>query len=174
MRLAVIVVSGSAWSVAAKEPLSAPCTASRLVSTTSSSWLPARLSSDPVRAKASAKELGIADDRAYGSFEEMARVEAARADGIEAVSIVTPNHMHSPVAKAFLEAGIHVICDKPLTTTVAEAEELVALVEEEWQGFVVTHNYTGYPHGPAGPRHGREWRPRRDPAGPGRISRRTG
>ncbi|MBR0724394.1 Gfo/Idh/MocA family protein [Bradyrhizobium manausense] len=103
------------------------------------------LASDPVRAKASAKELGIADDRAYGSFEEMARAEAARADGIEAVSIVTPNHMHGPVAKAFLEAGINVICDKPLTTTVAEAEELVALVRKTGRVFVVTHNYTGYP-----------------------------
>lgn len=103
------------------------------------------LASDPVRAKASAKELGIAGGRAYGSFEEMARAEAARADGIEAVSIVTPNHMHSPVAKAFLEAGIHVICDKPLTTTVAEAEELVALVRRTGRIFVVTHNYTGYP-----------------------------
>ncbi|MCP3443271.1 Gfo/Idh/MocA family protein [Bradyrhizobium sp. CCGUVB14] len=103
------------------------------------------LSSDPVRAKASAQELGIADDRAYGSFEEMAKAEAARADGIEAVSIVTPNHMHSPVAKAFLEAGIHVICDKPLTTTVTEAEELVALVRKTGRVFAVTHNYTGYP-----------------------------
>lgn len=103
------------------------------------------LASDPVRARASAKELGIADDRAYGSFEEMTKAEAARADGIEAVSIVTPNHMHSPVAKAFLEAGIHVICDKPLTTTVAEAEELVALVGKSGKVFVVTHNYTGYP-----------------------------
>lgn len=103
------------------------------------------LASDPVRARASAKELGIADDRAYGSFEEMAKAEAARSDGIEAVSIVTPNHMHSAVAKAFLEAGIHVICDKPLTTTVAEAEELVALVGKSGKVFVVTHNYTGYP-----------------------------
>ncbi|MBH5402355.1 Gfo/Idh/MocA family oxidoreductase [Bradyrhizobium sp. CNPSo 4010] len=103
------------------------------------------LASDPVRAKASAKELGIAGDRAYGSFEEMARAEAARADGIEAVAIVTPNHMHSPVAKAFLEAGIHVICDKPLTTTVAEAEELAALVRKTGRIFVVTYNYTGYP-----------------------------
>ncbi|MFK4488825.1 Gfo/Idh/MocA family protein [Bradyrhizobium sp. USDA 336] len=103
------------------------------------------LASDPVRARTSAKELGIADGRAYGSFEEMARAEAARADGIEAVAIVTPNHLHSPVAKAFLEAGIHVICDKPLTTTVAEAEELVALVRKTGRVFVVTHNYTGYP-----------------------------
>lgn len=103
------------------------------------------LASDSTRAKASAKDLGIADDRAYGSFEEMAKAEAARSDGIEAVSIVTPNHMHSPVAKAFLGAGIHVICDKPLTTTVAEAEELVALVRKTGRVFVVTHNYTGYP-----------------------------
>jgi predicted dehydrogenase len=103
------------------------------------------LSSDPARAKASAKEIGLADDRAYGSFAEMARAEAARADGIEAVAIVTPNHMHTPAAKAFLEAGIHVICDKPLTTTVAEAEELVALVRKTGKVFVLTHNYTGYP-----------------------------
>ena len=80
------------------------------------------LSSEPARAKASALELGIAAERSYGSFEEMARAEAARPDGIEAVSIVTPNHVHAPAARAFLEAGIHVICDKPMTTTVAEAQ----------------------------------------------------
>jgi predicted dehydrogenase len=103
------------------------------------------LASDPVRARASAKELGLADDRAYVSFEVMATAEAARPDGIEAVSIVTPNHMHGPAAKAFLEAGIHVICDKPLTTTVTEAEELVALVRKTGKVFVLMHNYTGYP-----------------------------
>lgn len=103
------------------------------------------LASDPARAKASARELGIADDRAYGSFEEMARAEAARIDGIEAVSIVTPNHLHGPVARAFLEAGIHVICDKPLTTTLTEAEELAELVKKTGKVFVVTHNYAGYP-----------------------------
>jgi predicted dehydrogenase len=103
------------------------------------------LASDPVRAKGSAKEIGLADDRAYTSFEEMAKAEVARPDGIEAVSIVTPNHLHGPVAKLFLQAGIHVICDKPLTTTVAEAEELVALVRKTGKVFVVTHNYTGYP-----------------------------
>ncbi len=103
------------------------------------------LSSEPARAKASAKDLGIADDRAYGSFAEMAKAEAARPDGIEAVAIVTPNHMHAPAAKAFLEAGIHVICDKPLTTTVEEAEELVALAKSSGKIFAVTHNYTGYP-----------------------------
>lgn len=103
------------------------------------------LSSDPVRAKASAEELRIAPDRAYGSFEEMAKAEAARPDGIEAVSIVTPNNVHAPAAKAFLEAGIHVICDKPMTTTVKEAEELVDLVSKTGKIFVLTHNYTGYP-----------------------------
>jgi predicted dehydrogenase len=103
------------------------------------------LSSDPVRAKASAEELRIAPDRAYGSFEEMAKAEAARPDGIEAVSIVTPNNVHAPAAKAFLEAGIHVICDKPMTTTVKEAEDLVDLVRKTGKIFVLTHNYTGYP-----------------------------
>jgi predicted dehydrogenase len=103
------------------------------------------LSSDPDRAKASAEELGLAPDRAYGSFEEMAKAEAERADGIEAVSIVTPNNVHAPAAKAFLEAGIHVICDKPMTTTVREAEELADLVRKTGKVFVLTHNYTGYP-----------------------------
>lgn len=103
------------------------------------------LSSDPERARASAQDLAIAEDRAYASFADMAKAEAARPDGIEAVAIVTPNHMHAPAAKAFLEAGIHVICDKPLTTTVAEARELVKLVEKTGKIFAVTHNYTGYP-----------------------------
>ncbi|WP_038364654.1 Gfo/Idh/MocA family oxidoreductase [Bosea sp. UNC402CLCol] len=103
------------------------------------------LSSEPELAKASARELGLAEERAYGSYEEMATAEAARPDGIEAVSIVTPNHMHAPVARAFLKAGIHVICDKPLTTTLAEARDLAALVRESGRLFIVTHNYTGYP-----------------------------
>lgn len=103
------------------------------------------LSSDPERAKASAAELGLDPQRSYGSFQEMARAEAKRPDGIEAVSIVTPNHMHWPAAKAFLEAGIHVICDKPLTATLADAKKLAALVEKSGKVFVLTHNYTGYP-----------------------------
>ncbi|SMF46922.1 Predicted dehydrogenase [Tistlia consotensis] len=103
------------------------------------------LSSDPARARASAADLGIDPSRAYGSFAEMAEREAARADGIEAVSIVTPNHLHAPVAAAFLRAGIHVICDKPLSATVAEAEELVALQRQTGRIFALTHNYTGYP-----------------------------
>ncbi len=103
------------------------------------------LSSDPERASASARELGIAADRSYASYEKMAQAEAARPDGIEAVSIVTPNHLHAPIACAFLNAGIHVICDKPLTTSVKEAEELVRLVEKSGKLFVLTHNYSGYP-----------------------------
>jgi predicted dehydrogenase len=103
------------------------------------------LSSNPERARASAAELGLAPDRSYGSFAEMAKAEAKRADGIEAVSIVTPNHMHWPAAKAFLEAGIHVICDKPLTSNLADARKLAALVARTGKLFVLTHNYTGYP-----------------------------
>jgi len=103
------------------------------------------LSSDPERAKASAAELGLDPARSYSSFEEMAKAEALRADGIEAVSIVTPNHVHAPAAKAFLKAGIHVICDKPMTLGVEDAQELVDLVRETGRIFVLTHNYSGYP-----------------------------
>jgi predicted dehydrogenase len=103
------------------------------------------LSSDPARARASAAELGLDPSRSYGSFAEMARAEARRADGIEAVAIVTPNHVHYPAAKAFLEAGIHVICDKPLTATLGDAKKLAALAERSGRLFVLTHNYTGYP-----------------------------
>jgi predicted dehydrogenase len=103
------------------------------------------LSSDPERARASAAELGLDPERSYASFAEMAKAEAKRPDGIEAVSIVTPNHMHYPAAKVFLEAGIHVICDKPLTSTLADARKLTALVEKTGKVFVLTHNYTGYP-----------------------------
>ena len=103
------------------------------------------LSSDPARAKASAAELRIAPERAYGSFQEMAQQEAARGDGIDAVAIVTPNHVHHAAAKAFLEAGIHVICDKPLTTNLADALDLVATVRRTGLVFGLTHNYTGFP-----------------------------
>lgn len=103
------------------------------------------LSSDPQRAHASAAEIGIDQERSYGSFEEMAKAERARPDGIEAVSIVTPNHMHAPAVKAFLQAGIHVICDKPLCTSLDEALELQKLVQSTGKLFVLTHNYTGYP-----------------------------
>ena len=103
------------------------------------------LSSDRKRAIDSAVALGISRDRAYGAFEEMAKAEAKRADGIEVVSIVTPNHMHAPAAKAFLKAGFHVICDKPLALNVAEAKDLVRLAKKSGKIFALTHNYTGYP-----------------------------
>jgi predicted dehydrogenase len=102
------------------------------------------LSSDPATARASAADLGIEEARCYADYREMARAEAARADGIDAVSIVTPNHLHFEMATAFLEAGIHVICDKPMTTTVEDAQALVRTVEETGLRFVLTHNNTGY------------------------------
>ncbi|MEQ8967985.1 MAG: Gfo/Idh/MocA family oxidoreductase [Azospirillaceae bacterium] len=103
------------------------------------------LSSDAERAAASARECHIPAERAYGDFLEMARAEAAREDGIDAVAVVTPNHVHHKVAAAFLDAGIHVICDKPMTTSVEDAEDLVRRVDESGRVFVLTHNYTGYP-----------------------------
>ena len=105
----------------------------------------AALSSDPERSRKAALDLHIAPDRAYGSFVEMAAAEAARADRIDAVSIVTPNHLHFTQAKAFLDAGIHVICDKPLTTTVEDAVALAQMVHKSGLIFGLTHNYTGYP-----------------------------
>src|SRR5467141_2984681 len=105
----------------------------------------AALSSNPERSRAAALELHIVAERAYGSFAEMAAAEAKRPDRIDAVSIVTPNHLHFAPAKAFLEAGIHVICDKPLTTTVADALSLAQMVRRSGLIFGLTHNYTGYP-----------------------------
>src|SRR5438093_9429769 len=103
------------------------------------------LTSDPTRSRAAAVDLHIAPERAYGSFAEMAAAEAKRPDRIDAVSIVTPNHVHFGPAKAFLEAGIHVICDKPLTTTLEDALALEQLVRRSGLIFGLTHNYTGYP-----------------------------
>ena len=105
------------------------------------------LSSDPARAKASAADYDIDPARAYGSYREMLDRERAlpAEQRIDFVTVVTPNHMHFPVAKAALEAGFHVVCDKPLTLTLAEAEELARIVAASKAVFVVTHNYTGYP-----------------------------
>src|SRR5882672_8193396 len=105
----------------------------------------AALSSDPAKSRAAALDLHISPERAYGSFAEMAAAEAKRPNRIDAVSIVTPNHVHFGPAKAFLEAGIHVICDKPLTTTVAGAVALAEIVRKSGLIFGLTHNYTGYP-----------------------------
>ena len=103
------------------------------------------LASTPEKALRSGEALGLAADRNYPDYLTMARAEAARADGIEAVSIVTPNHLHAPVAEAFLKAGIHVICDKPVTTSSKDAKKLAALAAKHGRIFAVTHNYTGYP-----------------------------
>ena len=103
------------------------------------------LSSTAEKAKRSGVALGLDPNRAYPDFETMAREEAKRPDGIEAVSIVTPNHMHAGPALAFLKAGIHVICDKPLTTSLKEAKALQAAAKKSGLIFAVTHNYTGYP-----------------------------
>ncbi|MFN3994788.1 MAG: Gfo/Idh/MocA family protein [Tabrizicola flagellatus] len=100
-------------------------------------------SSNPEKALASAADLGV--PRAYTSFAEMAAKEARRKDGIDAVAIVTPNHMHAPVAMQFLKRGIHVICDKPLTATLPEAKKLARAAEASGVVFALTHNYTGYP-----------------------------
>lgn len=102
-------------------------------------------SSDPARADASASEQGIAPQRSYYDYQEMARREAERDDGIEAVIIVTPNHLHFPVACAFMELGMHVICDKPLSLDSAQAKHLIALSARYGKQLWVTYNYTGYP-----------------------------
>lgn len=103
----------------------------------------AALSSNAERGLTAAQELGI--PRAYRSFDEMAVAESKRPDGIDVVSIVTPNHLHHAPAKAFLEAGIHVICDKPLTTTLQDALDLAGIVKRTGLVFGLTHNYTGHP-----------------------------
>ena len=103
------------------------------------------LSSTPAKAQDSGRALGLKEDRIYDSFQDMARREARLKDGIEAVAIVTPNHMHYPAAKEFLKRGIHVICDKPLTSTLADAKKFVKAAESSDALFFLTHNYTGYP-----------------------------
>ncbi len=103
------------------------------------------LSSSPERSRASGKELGLAPDRIYTDYHEMAKAEAKRKDGIEAVAIVTPNNIHVPAAKAFIEAGIHVICDKPLALSLKEAKSLETLLKKKNVVFALTHNYSGYP-----------------------------
>lgn len=103
------------------------------------------LSSTPEKSLASGQALGLAPDRTYEDFKSMAIREARLKDGIEAVAIVTPNHMHYPVAREFLKRGIHVICDKPLTSTLEDANKLVKAAERSDALFILTHNYTGYP-----------------------------
>ncbi|TBZ48193.1 Gfo/Idh/MocA family protein [Rhizobium leguminosarum] len=103
------------------------------------------LSASPEKAIASGRDLGLDPSRTYSSYREMAIREAKLKNGIEAVAIVTPNHVHYDAAKEFLKRGIHVICDKPLTSNLADAKKLKKIADESGALFVLTHNYTGYP-----------------------------
>jgi predicted dehydrogenase len=102
-------------------------------------------SSDPEKARLSGADLFLDPARVYGDFREMAEKEAARGDRIDFVSIVVQNHLHFEVAKTFLEAGFHVVCDKPMTHSLEEALELRGIVRRSGLIFALTHNYTGYP-----------------------------
>ncbi len=105
------------------------------------------LSSSPEKARASARMLLLPEAKSYGTWQEMLEKESKLPEGekIDFVSIVTPNHMHFPVAKAFAEAGIHVICDKPMTYSLTQAKELVQVVNKSGIIFALIHNYIGYP-----------------------------
>ncbi len=109
----------------------------------------AALSSDAERAVDSARALHLDPERSYTDYKQMAHAEAQRTasdgSGIDAVAIVTPNHLHAPVAHTFLDAGIHVICDKPLALTLAEGDALTAKAKQRGLIFTVTYNYSGYP-----------------------------
>ena len=104
-------------------------------------------SRDPENTRVTGRQLYLDDSRCYATFSEMAEKEAQLPEDkrIDFVSVVTPNSSHFAISKAFLEAGFHVVCDKPMTFTLDEAEELVALVEKTGLVFALTHNYTGYP-----------------------------
>lgn len=104
-------------------------------------------SSDPSKSKQQGEELNLDPSRVYDSYAEMADREAALPEDerIDFVSIVTPNFLHFPIAKTFIERGFHVVCDKPMTNTIEEAEELCGLVGRQDVVFALTHNYTGYP-----------------------------
>ena len=105
------------------------------------------LSSTPEKSVESGRDLGLDPDRCYPDWETMLEAERNRpeADRIDFVSVVTPNHMHYPVARAFVEAGFHVVCDKPMTLTTEEADSLADLVADRGVVFCVTYNYSGYP-----------------------------
>jgi len=105
------------------------------------------LSSSPDKAQASGRDLGLAEGRNHGSWQALLEDELKRPqhERIDVVSIVTPNHLHYDVARAFVDAGFHVVCDKPLVHTSAQADDLVARVARQRTVFAVTYNYTGYP-----------------------------
>ncbi len=132
-----------AWSAAGVTPLSARFTGLLPGSTTSTTWW--RVAFPQARKRPWLRLPTLALPRAYASFADMAAREASRKDGIDVVAIVTPNHMHAPVALQFLKRGIHVICDKPLTATLPEAKRLAKAAKASGVVFALTHNYTGYP-----------------------------
>jgi predicted dehydrogenase len=103
------------------------------------------MSRNPERSRAAARSIGIAAGRAYGDHAELLAKEAERADGIDVLAIMTPNDLHHPAARAALERGLDVICDKPLTTTLSDALDLVGRVRDSGLVFCTTYNYTGYP-----------------------------
>ncbi len=125
------------------------------------------LSSDPERSKQAASELGFAQDRLYSSVTEMLDAEVSRKDGIDAVAIMTPNDTHYEYSLAALERGMDVICDKPMTNTLEEAESLHKKVQETGLVFCLTHNYTGYPNGSSGEGDGSGWAVGNHPLNPG-------
>jgi predicted dehydrogenase len=102
-------------------------------------------SSDAAKSRAAGADYGIDAERVYASYQEMIEAESQRPDGIELVSIVTPNHLHLPIAKAALKAGLHVVSDKPATATLAEALELRNAVQASGRLYALTYTYTGYP-----------------------------
>lgn len=140
-KLRMALVGGGAGSFIGRVHSIAACLDNRAVLTAGA------LSSNPERAKASAPDYDIAESRAYGSYQEMIETEVSLpADQrIDFVSVATPNHMHFDVAKAAVEAGINVVCDKPMTFDLAQAESLLQTVEASDVIFAVTHNYSGYP-----------------------------
>ncbi len=105
------------------------------------------LSSDPVKSRQAAPDFGISPERAYDSYEQLVEAETnlPEEQRIDFVSIATPNHTHFAIAQCALRAGLNVVCDKPLTTELSQAEELMHLVQQSGAVFVVSHNYTGYP-----------------------------
>ena len=102
-------------------------------------------SSNAEKAIISGQEIGIDDDRNYKNYNEMIEAESSREDKIDAVAIVTPNHMHHPIAMAFMNEGFNIICDKPLAMDLRQCEELVQSKQDNDVLFALTHNYTGYP-----------------------------
>ena len=103
------------------------------------------LSSDPERSRRTGVALGVAENRAYSSAKALIENEAERADGVDVIAVMTPNDSHYEICSLAMDAGFHVICDKPLTTNLDSAVSLARKVKETGVEFCLTHCYTGYP-----------------------------